>query len=134
MVKCTKCNENKDDSCYSFRNKKTGKLNSVCKECQKSYKIKYYNHNRQSHYDRNNKTKEMLKLFITEIKQSGCTICKETCIPCLEFHHLDPKEKDKDVSSLYLFGSKKRLKEEIDKCVLLCACCHRKVHAGIIVL
>ena len=46
----------------------------------------------------------------------------------LEFHHLDPNEKDYDWDSL-----KKRkwdtITSELDKCIMLCANCHREVHA-----
>lgn len=49
----------------------------------------------------------------------------------LDFHHLDPTEKDKNVGDLMSFSTQK-LKEEIRKCVVLCANCHRMVHAGLL--
>ena len=47
----------------------------------------------------------------------------------LEFHHLNPLEKDFNISS----SSKpiEELKKEVDKCQLLCANCHREVHQEI---
>lgn len=45
-----------------------------------------------------------------------------------EFHHADRDEKDSTVASL--MGRKfEGIKEELDKCVLLCANCHRIEHA-----
>lgn len=68
---------------------------------------------------------------IQEIKRCGCCICGETEPCCLDFHHLRDKEfelaKAPDVS-------KERLYKELEKCIVLCANCHRKLHAGIISL
>lgn len=46
---------------------------------------------------------------------------------CLDLHHVDPKTKD--VSALR-GSSLKRIKKEVDKCIILCAICHRLVHSG----
>lgn len=48
------------------------------------------------------------------------------CLSALEFHHLDPSKKDPEYYSLKVNFSK--LKSELDKCVLLCANCHREEH------
>ncbi len=48
-----------------------------------------------------------------------------------EFHHLDPNEKDPNWTNL--LRNNHRLKaclEEIEKCVVLCANCHRERHAN----
>jgi 5-methylcytosine-specific restriction endonuclease McrA len=58
-------------------------------------------------------------------KCSVCGYCK--CISALEFHHLDPSEKE--ISIRYGLGREK-LESELKKCVLLCANCHREVHSS----
>ncbi len=50
----------------------------------------------------------------------------------LEFHHLDPKKKDSKISRMSNRKLTDELKQELDKCVLLCANCHRMAHAGLI--
>lgn len=45
-----------------------------------------------------------------------------------DFHHTDPSIKEKDPGSL-MHCSWARLEEELKKCVLLCANCHRIRHA-----
>jgi hypothetical protein len=56
-----------------------------------------------------------------------CSKCGyNKCIAALEFHHLNPKEKDKNYSVFKKNFDK--LKPELDKCVLLCANCHREEH------
>ena len=54
----------------------------------------------------------------------------DRCIEALEFHHLDPNEKDFGIG-----GSTRSfefLKKEVDKCVMLCSNCHKEVHAGVL--
>lgn len=69
-----------------------------------------------------------IKLF-REFKQSlACVRCGEREPFCLEFHHTDPSQKDFDVSTAVRGLSQKRLMEEIEKCLVLCANCHRKEH------
>lgn len=90
---------------------------------------KHYYANKEAHYQRNKVTKDRIKDFINECKTS-CQVCGESEKICLDFHHL--RDKDMPVSQLAAYGSMKRVKEEIDKCIVLCSNCHRKVHAGII--
>ena len=52
------------------------------------------------------------------------------CIAALEFHHLNPSEKDFAIGNEGQTRSWQKVKAEIDKCVLLCCRCHREVHAG----
>ena len=47
---------------------------------------------------------------------------------CFDFHHIDPTEKDFTIKSSKGHNLEK-LKKEVDKCQLLCANCHREVHA-----
>lgn len=62
-----------------------------------------------------------------------CQICHyNKCQDALEFHHLDPTQKD------YSFGRMRAcprsiatLTNELKKCILLCSCCHKEVHAGV---
>lgn len=53
----------------------------------------------------------------------------------LELHHLDPKKKDPSFRMTRIspinFG---KLAGEAEKCILLCANCHREVHAGILLV
>lgn len=51
---------------------------------------------------------------------------------CLEFHHIiNPKDKEFSPANAYSWGwGIERIKKEISKCIVLCANCHRKLHAG----
>lgn len=104
---CKRCGTTKPENFYTS-NKATGK----CKKC----------HTMEVHH-----AKRM-------IKQQGVDYLGGKCINCgynksiwaLEFHHKDPSGK------LFSWGSKrtswKKLKEELDKCILLCSNCHKEEH------
>ncbi len=58
-----------------------------------------------------------------------CEICgynKHLC--ALDFHHKTPKEKDKEITKLIRNGNWKKIKKELNKCMLLCSNCHRELH------
>ena len=61
-----------------------------------------------------------------------CQICGyNKCANALEYHHLDPSLKDFTISSKWA-RSWEATCDELKKCILLCANCHREVHAGLI--
>lgn len=71
------------------------------------------------------------KLKAVEYKGGKCQICGyNKCVRSLQFHHLDPNEKDFGISG----GTKsfEKLKPELDKCILVCANCHCEIHDGLI--
>jgi hypothetical protein len=47
----------------------------------------------------------------------------------MEFHHINPEEKEYTISSKIKSAPFEQVKEELDKCALLCVHCHRKTHA-----
>jgi hypothetical protein len=58
-----------------------------------------------------------------------CSRCPERHPACLDFHHINPSDKDSDVSRMVCDGLKKsRILAEIAKCVVLCRNCHAKEH------
>jgi len=59
-----------------------------------------------------------------------CSQCGyDRCLDALEFHHVESSVKDFGISNRGYTRSWKRVQEEIEKCVLLCANCHREHHA-----
>ena len=71
------------------------------------------------------KTRIAFKDFKSTLK---CARCPETHITCLEFHHLDPSLKEVAIGSVASTWSLTRIKKELEKCIVLCANCHRKEH------
>jgi hypothetical protein len=75
------------------------------------------------------------RAWVASIKAAdGCLLCGEQEPDCLDFHHLDPTQKEFRIATACVGSSKERIAEEIRKCVVLCANCHRKLHAGVLSL
>jgi hypothetical protein len=71
--------------------------------------------------------KKNIKLKLIEYKGGKCVICGyNKCETALEFHHLNPKSKDFSISNNSF--SFEKMKLETDKCILVCANCHREIH------
>jgi len=80
---------------------------------------------------RNKAYKKELRDRIKQEFGGRCSLCGySTCLDALEFHHTHPEGKDESVTRLILFGSYTRILEEAKKCILVCAHCHREIHAG----
>ena len=76
---------------------------------------------------RKNRKELMLKGF-----GGKCQICGyDKCNSALEFHHLIPEKKDFAFSKTLLIPWE-RVKEELKKCICVCANCHREIHEGLI--
>jgi hypothetical protein len=73
---------------------------------------------------------------IVKAMGSQCQICfYDRCLAALELHHLDSSTKEFGFGSIRANPkSIDAIKTELKKCILLCANCHREVHAGIICL
>jgi len=73
-----------------------------------------------------------MKLWALEYKGAKCEKCGyNNSISALEFHHLDPNQKDFMISAGNLSSDWTVVKEELNKCILLCANCHREEHEQI---
>lgn len=62
---------------------------------------------------------------------SKCQLCGyNKCPNALEFHHINPDEKNLSFNR-QKEGAWDKLSEELRKCILLCANCHREVHSNL---
>lgn len=79
------------------------------------------------------KRREKLKENAVKYKGGMCQYCGyNKYIGALEFHHVNPNEKDFAISRSGYTRSWEKVKKELDKCVMLCSNCHREVHGNII--
>ena len=80
-----------------------------------------------------------IKNYRTRLKDRAVYVMGDKCQCCgynktnsaLEFHHLDPSQKDFSIST-NSNRSWKSVRNELQKCVLVCANCHREIHCNII--
>ena len=93
-----------------------------------SWKTKLSN---QPEYRKRYQRKRRLRLKANAVsyKGSACNHCGWSfeVLEVFEFHHPDPSEKDFHISNKSTCSWKK-VKKELDKCIMLCANCHRIEH------
>jgi 5-methylcytosine-specific restriction endonuclease McrA len=76
--------------------------------------------------------RQRLRDMARSFKGGKCKICGyNKCSNALEFHHRDPKKKDFGLSVRGLTRSWEKVRKETEKCELICANCHREIHAGL---
>ena len=77
--------------------------------------------------------RDKIKEMAVQYKGNKCCICGyDKYIGALEFHHLDSSQKDFGISAKGYTRSFEKVKEELDKCILVCSNCHKEIHAGLI--
>lgn len=77
------------------------------------------------------KRRKKVRELLVAYKGGKCELCGyKDCIDALDLHHKIAGTKEFGISSSGLTRSWERNRAEADKCVLLCANCHREIHAG----
>lgn len=92
---------------------------------------RWHYRNREWNTERSLQRRAGLRQWISETKAAaGCGSCDEEDSRCLDYHHCDTTEKTAAVNQLVTYGaSKERIREELTRCLVLCANCHREEHA-----
>jgi predicted transcriptional regulator len=73
--------------------------------------------------------RKKIKKLAIDYKGGSCQRCGyNKCDGALEFHHLDPTKKDFSISSSGNTRAWEVIKKELDKCIMVCANCHREIH------
>lgn len=130
---CKKCNKDKELALFNKSASRKEGTRSYCKECERKDAKEFYKKNSQPYKDRAKKNKTILKIHLNAFlfklkKDSGCTLCPEKEIACLDFHHII---KGKPVTRM-TNSSNVSLCRELNKCIIVCCNCHRKIHANLI--
>ncbi len=114
---CKRCEQGKKiEEFYPRRNKPGGSV--YCKVCT------------------NEQTTERhanFKKLCIEYKGGSCVVCGYNKYSgALDFHHVDKSKKDFAISQYKIKQLDDKIKTELDKCILVCANCHREIHGNII--
>lgn len=111
---CKSCNKIKPNEEFYF-NTKRNKISGYCRICENS---------------RNKNSLRYTKQLCVDYKGGSCANCGyNKCLGALEFHHLDPSQKEFGISNYRSYTTlNDNIKKELDKCILLCANCHREEH------
>jgi hypothetical protein len=110
---CKRCDTTKGADEF-YRRRKGEDLSPYCKPCTNSQTLE---------------RQRAFKLKCIEYKGGECVKCGyNKCAAALDFHHMDPTQKDISISKLRLTTFNDKVKEELDKCILVCSNCHREIH------
>lgn len=140
--KCIKCNENRPE-CLDFHHIKD-KKNTISRMCKQTVSLKILkieiekcillcsNCHQKEHFKGYKKISKRKSYEIQIKSKSKCYFCEENTPCALAFHHLDPATK---IDTVDRISNSKGftlidLKNEIEKCIILCFNCHRLLHAN----
>lgn len=113
---CPSCSSEKTND--EFYKRRGDKLSSYCKSCSQ-------NECRRRH--------RLFKQKCLDYKGGSCEHCGyNKFYGALEFHHIDPNEKDFTISKAKGLRFDEKITTELDKCVLLCSNCHKEEHGRIL--
>lgn len=127
---CSRCNEERDEAEFPWRNKAKGKHRSYCLVCQRAMVKRHYENNKGIYLararKRNNEGRQLAREFVFEfLSKHPCVDCGETDPVVLEFDH--QRNKIDDVSNLVRAAvNLERIEAEIEKCEVVCANCHKR--------
>lgn len=81
-------------------------------------------------YERQKERASVRKSELVKLLGGKCSICGyNKNYAALEFHHVNPGDKNFQLDSRHLSNtSKELLLEEVKKCILVCSNCHKEVH------
>ena len=98
-----------------------------CKECRKKYDASRYAQDRGIGKTHSKEFYQKKQQYIREAKSKPCADCKISYpYYVMDFDHLPNIVKVKDISRIAASGSFQSLIEEIEKCEVVCANCHRE--------
>ena len=107
-----------------------------CEKCGKDFYPKKQAKKRRFCYDcfpeedaSRNLVRQKIKQWSLEYKGTKCSKCGyNKCTAALDFHHINMEEKEFSLSDRELKFDWPAIKKELDKCIVLCANCHREEH------
>ena len=115
MKKCRKCLEQKEVTDFPKTGSRLDGSQKYSPDCKICYRAR-----------RNESFHQRLRNILGDIACANCGY--DRCFGAIEFHHINPKSKSKCVKTM-TNRPEEELRKELSKCVMVCANCHREVHA-----
>lgn len=113
QICCRVCGTTDKNAFFNSVNK-SGKKSPACKACNAKETILRYRRYKEE---------------AVAYKGGKCCVCGYSkCMGSLEFHHTNPNEKDAEWALKIKNKITDNVKEELDKCILVCRNCHQEIH------
>jgi hypothetical protein len=78
------------------------------------------------------RNRQTRKKKLIEYFGGKCQICNyDKCAAALDFHHLNPDDKEFAISEFGVCRSWDRMLTEAKKCILVCCRCHKEIESGL---
>lgn len=109
-LSCKFCGETDE---AKFYRSKDGYMRGWCKKCHNKYAVQRF---------------RKYKAQAVDYKGGKCEVCGyNKCLGSFDFHHKDPSQKDPNWRKMRNWKFD-RIKQELDKCMLVCRNCHGEIH------
>lgn len=131
MKVCGKCKQEKTLSEFNKNKGTKDGYHGDCRSCKKQYQADWYQRHKDEHRAR---TKTRNKRVVAELREFVKQVKDVPCLDCggrfpsfvMDFDHLPEYDKVGHVARLVNAGkSLQKIKDEIAKCEIVCANCHR---------
>jgi hypothetical protein len=127
--KCGRCDQLKPVDDFNWRRIERGQRDNLCRACRADYHHEHYSANRKRYVDQARIRKQALVLertryLIEYFAAHPCADCGEADAMVLEFDHL--RDKAFNIGSALPYRNWQSVLDEIDKCEVVCANCHRR--------
>lgn len=127
---CCRCNQSLPLDQFAKLARNNDGYYSWCKKCHSIYQKAYYKKNKEKVQKRNRVVRQTIKrkrtLFILEyLKTHGCVDCGESNPVCLDFDHVRGQKFSSISDMIQNTYSENNILQEISKCEVRCANCHR---------
>ncbi len=129
MKVCSKCKEEKSLSEFNKNKAKKDGYQHNCKVCQALATKKHYERTKDVYFNRKKEHEHIIRDYLIEVKKNNPCECGIDNPVVLQFHHINPKEKEINPSKMCKQGwGLDRVQKELDKCKVMCANCHIILH------
>lgn len=129
MKVCTRCKESKPLTEFNYKFKEREIFQYHCKECSRKYVQAHYSMNREYYLQKARKRNGLVRKQIRDyvlhyLNAHSCVDCGENDPNVLEFDHI--RDKSFVISSIGRNKTLRIVRDEIKKCEVRCANCHRR--------
>ena len=123
---CSKCKVERPIEEFNFRNRSTGVRHRYCRECGKIFTRNHYRRNKRQYVDRVLRSHAKRREYLHQIKSRPCADCGvQYPYYVMDFDHREGEEKIFEMNRVN-YVTLRALKQEIEKCDVVCSNCHRE--------